>query len=158
MGAYRKRIGSNGPLVVGASLAACGLAALASFTHPFTLGADVVTAIPLAGLIVAETLRLLENRGSQVSQVLRVVPVVRALRSFIPWVVLSGAVVGFELFSYFEQPRRAHPTLSSLSDDLTRSQAGRAVLFLAWLALGVFLFRSATTGTRHRATRTRGEL
>ena len=47
-------------------------------------------------------------------------------------------VVSFELFAYFEQPRQAHPTLSSLSDDLTRWQVGKAALFLAWLALDVY--------------------
>jgi hypothetical protein len=41
-----------GPAVLFA--AACGLAAAASFTHPFTLAADVVTGIALVAMLVAQ--------------------------------------------------------------------------------------------------------
>lgn len=119
-----------------ASIGACGLAALASFTHPFTLGADLITAIPIVAMIVAEAAWLVRAHGSSVAAV-PVAPPEKALRRLVPWIVLSGVVVGFELFNYFELPRRAHPTLSSLSDELTRWPAGTAILFLAWLALGV---------------------
>jgi hypothetical protein len=131
----------------------------ASFTHPFTLGADVVTAIPLGAMLGAEAVRLIRSHLSRAHAGVRPgpvdspvdTPVVRAVRSFIPWIVLSGVVVGFELFNYFEQPRRAHPTLSSLSDEVTRSPAGTAVLFVAWLVLGALLLKRATpvgrTGT-----------
>jgi len=57
-------------------------------------------------------------------------------------------VVSFELFAYFEKPRQAHPTLSSLSDDLTRWQVGKAALFLAWLALGWLFLRRRPTELR----------
>jgi hypothetical protein len=75
-------------------------------------------------------------------------PVIRGVRGFIPWIVLSGLVVGFELFNYFELPRHAHPTLSSLSDEVTRSPAGTALLFVAWLALGALLLKRAAPVVR----------
>ena len=160
MGAPRKHAWSKGPLAGAALLGACVLAVLASFTHPFTLGADVVTAIPLGAMVVAETARLITSRRSRAHAAVRpgqvdspVIssPVIRGVRGFIPWIVLSGLVVGFELFNYFELPRHAHPTLSSLSDEVTRSPAGTAVLFVAWLALGALLLKRAAplarTGT-----------
>jgi hypothetical protein len=119
---------------------------MASFTHPFTLGADVITAIPIAAVFFAESARLVRTRGAtSPSQV-----PTRGARRFIPWIALSVAVIGFELFNYAEEPRRAHPTLSSLSDELTRWPAGRAALFLAWLALGAFLLTRAPLSTRAR--------
>jgi len=133
---------SKRPLIGAALLAACGLAVIASFTHPFTLAANVITAIPLAVMLAAEATRLVRSHGSLATGTVRVAPANWA-RSFVPWIALSCAVIAFELFNYFELPRRAHPTLSSLSDELTHSHAGRAVLFLAWLALGAVLLRSA---------------
>ncbi len=56
------------------------------------------------------------------------------------------AVVSFELLVFFEQPRQAHPTLSSLSDSLSDSHAGKAVLFLAWLSLGWLFLRRRARG------------
>lgn len=161
MGAPRNHAWSERPLIGAALLGACVLAVFASFTHPFTLGADVVTAIPLGAMVGAETVRLIRSRRSRAhaavlpgqvdNSVDRPVirsPAIRAVRSFIPWIVLSGLVVGFELFNYFELPRHAHPTLSSLSDEVTRSPAGTAALFVAWLALGALLLKSVAPAGR----------
>jgi hypothetical protein len=143
--AHRKPRWSNGPSApavwLGACVVAVALAVATSFTRPFTLPADVLTAIPLAGLLVAETVRMVRIRSARVPPAEG--PVTRSLASWttlVPWIVLSGAVIGFELFNYFSLPRHAHPTLSSLCDELSSSHAGKAALFLAWLALGALLF------------------
>jgi hypothetical protein len=160
VGAPRNHAWSKRPLIGAALLGACVLAVLASFTHPFTLGADVVTAIPLGAMVGAETVRLIRSHrlralaGVRPGPVDNSVdsPVIRGVRGFIPWIVLSGVVVGFELFNYFELPRHAHPTLSSLSDEVTRSPAGTAVLFVAWLALGALLLKRAAPADRAGTT------
>jgi hypothetical protein len=150
-----KHAWSKRSLTGAALLGACALAVLASFTHPFTLGADVVTALPLGAMVAAESARLIGSRRSRVRAAARPgqvdisvdntigSPAIRGIRGFIPWIVLSALVVGFELFNYFELPRHAHPTLSSLSDEVTRSPAGTALLFVAWLALGALLLKRA---------------
>ena len=142
--------------LIAALIAACGLAVVASFTHPFTLSADVVTAIPLAAMLVAQIVGAVRTRGGRriaisgrPSEQQPATSAVESLpfRRFIPWVAMFVVVVAFELLVFFEQPRQAHPTLSSLSDDLTRWQAGKAALFIAWLALG-WLFLRRRVGRR----------
>jgi hypothetical protein len=54
---------------------------------------------------------------------------------------LAGATGVWELQAFLQRPRRDHPTLSSLSNDLFRSPSSRAVALLLWLALGVWLAR-----------------
>ena len=119
-------------------LSACGLAALGSFQHPFTSGANLVTALALfVGLIAQFVCRLVDRaRRKSANYTLTAGPSDRGLRTQVPWIVLAMAFTAFELLEYVSEPRRAHPTFSSLTDELTSSQAGRAVLFLAWLALG----------------------
>jgi len=131
----------------------------ASFTHPFTLGADVVTAIPLGAMLGAEAVRLIRSHLSRAHAGVRPGPVDspvdnpggQSCPKLHPLDSSFGGGRGLELFNYFEQPRRAHPTLSSLSDEVTRSPAGTAVLFVAWLVLGALLLKRATpvgrTGT-----------
>jgi hypothetical protein len=57
------------------------------------------------------------------------------------WGALAGAMGLWELQAFLQDPRRDHPTLSSLSNDLFRSPSSRAVALLLWLALGVWLAR-----------------
>ena len=57
------------------------------------------------------------------------------------WLVLAALTALWELQAFVQHPRRDHPTLSSLSNDLFRSPSSRAVAFLLWLALGVWLAR-----------------
>jgi hypothetical protein len=119
-------------------LGACGLAALGSFQHPFTSGANLVTALALfVGLVAQVVCRFVDRaRRKSGNSVLAAAPSDRGWRIQISWIVLAMAFTAFEFLQYLSEPRRAHPTFSSLSDELTSSQAGRAVLFLAWLALG----------------------
>jgi hypothetical protein len=47
----------------------------------------------------------------------------------------------WELGAFLQRPRRDHPTLSSLSNELFRSPSSRGFAVLLWLALGVWLAR-----------------
>jgi hypothetical protein len=145
-------------------VAACGLAAGASFTRPFTLPADVVTAIALVAMLVAQGVVFLTGRRRRLALVHADAsdsagsadPADSAnpksagvLRRFGAWIAIVTLVVCFELLTYFETPRRAHPTLSYLADDLISSHGGKAALFLAWLMLGWLLVK------RHAPSRPR---
>lgn len=57
------------------------------------------------------------------------------------WGLLAGALGLWELQAFLQHPRRDHPTLSSLSNDLLRSPSSRGVAFAVWLALGLWLAR-----------------
>jgi hypothetical protein len=69
-------------------------------------------------------------------------------RRFIPWLVVTIAVVSFELIVLFHLPRQAHPTLSSLSDELSQWRIGKAALFIAWLSLGWLFLRRRPVAVR----------
>jgi hypothetical protein len=155
--AYRK--GHNPPnglfLALGL-FAVCGLATLASFQHPFTPGANAVTGFALVVMLIAQIVFTWRGRARRLSES----PDTAAGPSdhwgrrrcilwlaYIPWIVLCMAFTALELLEYLSQPRQAHPTFSSLTDDVTSSQAGRAVLFLAWLVLSALL---VDPRSRHR--------
>ncbi|MDQ3570431.1 MAG: hypothetical protein M3396_07380 [Actinomycetota bacterium] len=53
-----------------------------------------------------------------------------------PWVVVLGALLGWELLAYSLSPRSSHPTLSSMADVALRPRLVEAGAFLVWLALG----------------------
>jgi hypothetical protein len=60
------------------------------------------------------------------------------------WGVLAVACCLWELWSLLEQPNLAtssyaHPTISTLTDPVLSSWAGRSVVLAAWLGLGWFL-------------------
>ena len=57
------------------------------------------------------------------------------------WALLAALMVVWELQAFVQHPRREHPTLSSLSNELLASPTSRALAVLAWLALGVWLAR-----------------
>ena len=125
-----------------AVLGCFGLAAAVSFTTPFTAGADLVTAVALVAMLVAQiALFLREEHRRRIE----VPPRHRGgVARYLTWIALCVCVTVFELYNYFESPRSAHPTLSSLSDELTGQRLGKAVLFVAWLALGwLFLLASS---------------
>jgi hypothetical protein len=117
------------------------LAAGAAVTHPFTLGADMVTAIPIViGLLV---LGLRRRRG-------QTPPVVGATgqgqthpdlarRWSLVWLGLFAAVAAWEVYTYLGSPRAAHPTLSVLLDLLDTTWSGKFVAFSLWLVLGWYL-------------------
>ena len=117
----------TGALVVGAA----AYAGLLATTEPFTLTADMATAVPLAAgaAVTAHTLRSgVERRAFE-------------WRAALPWLVLVGAVVAWELCTYFAGARAAHPTLSSLYDDAARHEAAKAAVAFCWLLLGWELAR-----------------
>jgi len=125
------------------AIAALGFvyAVLASFTRPFTGGADVVTAVPLvvAVLVTARSTWELRRSHEREPAVGEIDAAPRRKRRGIVWTapILAGA--GWELYCFVNLPRAAHPTLSSLLDILDATRAGKAVAFASWLVLGWFL-------------------
>ena len=107
----------------------------AAATTPFTLAADVVTAVPIVVLAVAAVWRWPWR------------PVVRrppagARHPYRDWVVLGAAVVVWELVAYAARGSRgAHPTLSSMADALDRFYVLKVALFFGWLCLGALVVR-----------------
>ncbi len=145
---------------------------LASFTRPFTWGADVVTAVPLAlAVVVTVRFTLAAGRRSQETR-----PAVGAeIRSApmpehdagIVWAAPILAATGWELYCFANLPRAAHPTLSSLLDmlDATRARQDRRLCVVARSRLvpgdGVIdrhttLIVWAVLGTGRRGMRTGG--
>ena len=57
------------------------------------------------------------------------------------WVVLFGLLGGWQLAAYLQHPRRAHPTLSSLTNVLLEGRWTRVVAFVLWLAGAALLAR-----------------
>lgn len=57
------------------------------------------------------------------------------------WLALGGAVVVWEVQAFLQHPRSAHPTISSLTNNLMQNHISRAGAMLAWLAAGVSLAR-----------------
>ncbi len=110
----------------------------AALTTPFTSTANLMTGIPL---IVALALAVLfaYRAGSQPRGGAGTEPTRRGLW---PWWSIVGLIVAWELFCYFELPRYAHPTISSLYDRASRVHPVKAALFLGWLALGWAIVRS----------------
>jgi hypothetical protein len=66
------------------------------------------------------------------------------LTGLVLWGVLAVACCLWELWSLLEQPNLAtssyaHPTISTLTDPVLSTWAGRSVVLAAWLGLGWFL-------------------
>jgi hypothetical protein len=117
--------------------------ALASRTTPFTDSADIVTALPIAVAALAFVLRITRHDPTKVTKE----PLSPRPRRW-PWCSLVGAFAVWELFSYFEQPRSEHPTISSLYDGISNIWPLKAAVFFSWLALGWFvLCRTTRTST-----------
>ena len=57
------------------------------------------------------------------------------------WAVLLVALCGWELASFLQHPRAAHPTLSSLANDVLAHHSTRTLAMVLWLAIGVALSR-----------------
>jgi hypothetical protein len=64
------------------------------------------------------------------------------------WIGLVAVLVAWELTAYFSSPRRDHPTLSTIADDIMSSHPGRTVMFALWLVLGWLLFVRSHRGQR----------
>jgi hypothetical protein len=112
---------------------AAGYSWFAARSTPFTAGADVTTAVPL---VVAVSSAVLFTLPAGIStDPPRSVPWPRMANTW-NWWVAFGALVAWELSSYWQLPRRQHPTISSLYDSATRWPPVKAVLFFGWLLLG----------------------
>ena len=66
------------------------------------------------------------------------------LTGLVLWSVLAVACCLWELWSLLEQPNLAtssyaHPTISTLTDPVLSTSAGRSIVLAAWLGLGWFL-------------------
>jgi hypothetical protein len=121
------------------ALAGIAYAAGASFTHPFTVAADVVTAVAL-GAAVALTVRTI-SRDREALTVDRASgrAVIGWSRWWVIWIAPVAAVCAWELYCFVHLPRGQHPTLSALIDMLDSTRVGKTVAFASWLALGWLL-------------------
>jgi hypothetical protein len=112
---------------------AVAYAAVLATTTPFTAAADALTAAALAAAAVVLVVGLATPRTTA-SGATETGETVRG--SALGWVVLLAVAAAWELYCFFGGPRPAHPTLSTLYDLAARWPAVKAVLVLAWLALG----------------------
>jgi hypothetical protein len=74
----------------------------------------------------------------------RLVPPRPPLTGLVLWSMLAVACCLWELWSLLEQPNLAtssyaHPTISTLTDPVLSTWAGRSIVLAAWLGLGWFL-------------------
>ncbi len=122
-------------------VAGCAYAVVASFTHPFTWAANIVTAVPLAlaVVVVVRSIRAARRAELCASALPAVSSAPRWRRTGMVWVVPTLAAVGWELYCFTSLPRVTHPTVSSLLDIADATRVGKTVVFAAWLALGWFL-------------------
>ena len=104
---------------------------IAAGFRPFTVAEEIMVAIP-ALVVFAAAWR--PSRAPAAVQWSRV--------SIACWLGLVALAVGWELLAYFSKPRDDHPTLSVIADEIMSVHAGRALMFLLWLALGWLLVRS----------------
>ncbi len=132
------RMAGGYPWAAAAVVAAVAYASLASLTHPFTDGADIVTALPIAVALVVMVVRM--RSGPPTGPLTGVGEHGRTPnRLWLLWAAMAVLVTGWELYCYAAAPRSAHPTLSSLFDGLDAGHGGKALAFALWLALGWYL-------------------
>ncbi len=129
-------------LGTGVLLAGVAYAVVASFTTPFTLGAEVVTALPIGLAAVVFGLRMRwPQRAKGIPAGDPTAASASTGRWSLVWLGLAGSVVGWELFVYSQVPRHLHPTLSALIDAVDDSHLGKTLLFGLWLLLGWYLLQ-----------------
>ncbi len=128
--------------IAGLAVAACW-SWFASGVRTFTRPAEVLTFIP-AVLVLVLTLR----PSARLSPGLALART--PWRTVWPWVLAFAAIVGWELSELFSQPRQAHPTLSSITNDLLSTHPSRFLGFLGWLLLGWLMVRDLGAGGERR--------
>jgi hypothetical protein len=125
-------------------VATAGYALGAAATTPFTWAANVMTAIPIAVVMVLAVIRWPARPDGPAWLVDEARP--RPRHPYLGWVVLLAVVVGWELVEYLRRgSRNAHPTLSSMADAFDAHYLLKAAAFLAWVWLGVAIVRAGTT-------------
>jgi hypothetical protein len=146
-----RRIGmlANRSRRVRVALTAAGLVAVgadagvAAASRPFTLAANLTTALGLAGIVAAGLVRLSLPREVPAPASLQAPPTdAGALdrSSIVAWIALALAVATFELVNFVSNPRSAHPTLSSLLNAITGHEVLRGLLFVLWLGAGWWIW------------------
>lgn len=55
------------------------------------------------------------------------------MRDVAPWAAMVGAVAGWQLAAYLQEPRDDHPTLSSLANAVLDPSPARALACALWL-------------------------
>ena len=129
-----------------------------SSTTPFTSGADAAVAVGFALMAVPAGAALFHWTADArkptspipTGTAPSVGPPRQRWRRCVPWLAALALLVAVELSTYLAGlggDRHDFPTLSSLYDTAARSQAAKATLVLAWMALGWGLF--------HRTARSR---
>ena len=127
------------PASRGSTIVVVGAVAVYSWVaaglRPFTLAEEVLVAIPaILGLAVATRTPGTMRTGSADAS---------WRGSAAIWLGLFVVAAAWELNAYFSSPRSAHPTLSVIADEVMSVQAGRALFFALWLALGWVLVRGS---------------
>lgn len=141
-----------GPLVVVGLVVSAAYAVAATRTTPFTWGANLTTAIPIAVVAIAAAV-LWPARPDRSAAVVGAGGA-RPRHPYLGWVVLLAAVLGWELTEYlWRGSRGAHPTLSSMADAFDAHSVGKGVAFVAWLWLGAAIVHLSTPVRSARGAR-----
>jgi len=111
-----------------------GYAWIAAGLRPFTIAENLLVAVPIIGVGL-----LASRRGRTGPERPHLVDAPSRRRGSVVWVALALGFAVWELNALFSSPRDDHPTLSSIADWIMSVHAGRAALFLCWLALGAAL-------------------
>jgi hypothetical protein len=108
----------------------------AAATTPFSLAANVMTAIPIILLGTLAVARWpLHPRPVRPS----------GRHPFRAWIILGVAMLAWELAVYAARGSRAdHPTLSSMVDAVDRYYVLKFVLFFGWLCVCAFVLLAGT--------------
>lgn len=133
MTAYRR----STIVTVLASVLAAAWAWFASGVRTFTRPAEALTAVP-ALVVLLLTIRPAAQKAGQGGQ--------GRYRwwGVAAWLAALLAIVGWELTMLFSQPRKSHPTLSSILDSLLSTHPSRFLGYLLWLTFGWLLVRDLT--------------
>lgn len=116
--------------------AALGYSLIAATTTPFTLPADVLTALAIVAMAVGVAVRWpWRPRRARARQSIEAAS--GPGHPYLPWCLFVVLLVAWELFNYLVHGTRAeHPTFSSITDAIDRFYLLKTLLFLAWLYLG----------------------
>lgn len=131
------------PLRVVAAVATVGTAAYAWFasaTTPFTVAADVTTALPIVGMVAVVALQRIRPFG----------PVWQRLPgdqppgggTAVPWLVVLALLVVPEGVSLLAGgARSSHPTISFVTDTVFQWHAVKAAVYFVWMWLCWYFVR-----------------